>query len=99
MTKQELVKTVADNTGMQHKEVGAVLQELINVVAGAFAKGEKLEIRGFGTFKPKYYKARVGNDIRNKVPVQIPARKVMTFKMSPRFKDLAFSEEVKNSEE
>ncbi len=78
-SKTDLIKGVAlalnTNEAAAAKAVDAVLEGI-----GAYAKGGKLIIRGFGTFEVKHKAARMGRDIRTGLPVAVAARNVLTFK-------------------
>jgi integration host factor subunit beta len=63
-----------------------VVEEVLDAMAGALADGRRIEIRGFGSFQPKYRPARTGRNPRNGNLVQIPAKSVPHFKAGKELK-------------
>jgi nucleoid DNA-binding protein len=87
MTKADLVKRVADDTGIIRKDVALAVDAFLNAVKDTLQEGEHIEIRGFGTFKLKTRKARMGRNPKTDEKVQVPERIVPTFKFSRAFKE------------
>ncbi|MBN1754590.1 integration host factor subunit beta [bacterium] len=88
MTKADLVEKVADETGFTKTETGVICDKLIDTIKEAVAKGEKIELRRFGTFQLKERKSRMARNPRTGDPVKIPTRKIPVFKVSKLFKDM-----------
>lgn len=84
MTKADLVEQVAEaiGPGLTKKECALVVDGFLNAVKHALARGEGIEIRGFGTFRVRHRKARVARNPRTGEPVQVPARVSPVFKPS-----------------
>lgn len=84
MTKADLVEQVAEaiGPGLTKKECALVVDGFLNAVKHALARGEGIEIRGFGTFKVRYRKARMARNPRTGEPVSVPARAAPVFKPS-----------------
>jgi len=69
-------------TGLVQEDVLAVLQKTLDYIIESLAKGENIEFRNFGVFEVQARKARIGRNPHNPtIPVKIPARKVVKFKM------------------
>ncbi len=82
MTKRDLVVRISRETSLAQQDVLAVLQKTLDYIVENLAKGENIEFRNFGVFEVQARKARVGRNPHNpSVPVKIPARKVVKFKM------------------
>ena len=88
MNKSDLVDRVAEATGEAKTKISQVVDETINAVQGALAKGEKVTIPGFGTFQPRARKARTGRTPRTGDTVKIPATTIPVFKAGQALKDL-----------
>jgi len=88
MNKSDLVDRVAEATGEAKTKISQVVDETINAVQGALAKGEKVTIPGFGTFQPRARKARTGRNPRTGDTVKIPATTIPVFKAGQALKDL-----------
>lgn len=86
MTKADLVKVISENTGIIRKDVGVVVDSLLQAIKDSLNKGQHIEIRGFGTFRLKTRKPRVGRNPKTDEKVPVPARTVPTFKFSREFK-------------
>ncbi len=81
MTKRDLVIRISNETGLVQQQVLEVIQKTLDYIAGAVAKGEKVELRNFGVFEVKVRKARVGRNPNNPgTDVPIPQRAVVKFK-------------------
>lgn len=86
MTKADLVKIISENTGIIRKDVAVVVDSLLQSIKDSLGKGSHIEIRGFGTFKLKTRKPRVGRNPKTDQKVPVPERTVPTFKFSREFK-------------
>ncbi len=86
MTKADLVKVISENTGIIRKDVAVVVDSLLQSIKDSLGKGHHIEIRGFGTFRLKTRKPRMGRNPKTEEKVPVPARTVPTFKFSREFK-------------
>ena len=84
MTKAELVEQVADAVGpsVTKRECGLMVDAFLDALKEALARGDGIELRGFGTFKVRHSKARTGRNPRTGETVEVPARDVPVFKPS-----------------
>lgn len=84
MTKADLVEQVAEaiGPGITKKECALVIDGFLNAVKQSLARGDGIEIRGFGTFKVRHRKARLARNPRTGEPVEVPARTSPVFKPS-----------------
>ncbi|OQB06491.1 MAG: DNA-binding protein HU [Candidatus Cloacimonetes bacterium ADurb.Bin211] len=87
MTKADLVKIISENTGIIRKDVAVVVDAFLQAIKDSLSQGNHIEIRGFGTFKLKTRKPRVGRNPKTAQRVPVPARTVPTFKFSREFKN------------
>ncbi|MCS7232719.1 MAG: HU family DNA-binding protein [Synergistetes bacterium] len=86
MTKAELVREVAEKTGMTKKDTALVVNALFEAVMDALSKGEKVQIAGFGIFEVKERAERVGRNPRTGEEIKIPPRKVPVFRVGKELK-------------
>jgi len=88
MTKADLVEQVAEaiGPGVTKKDCALVVDGFLNAVKGALARGENIEIRGFGTFKVRERKARKARNPRTGDSVKVPSRHVPVFKPSKQLR-------------
>ena len=81
LTKRDLVIRISEETGLIQQQVLDVIQNTLDYIAEALAKGEKVELRNFGVFEVKVRKARIGrNPNAPATDVPIPERSVVKFK-------------------
>src|SRR5437899_6315610 len=81
LTKRDLVVRISEESGLIQQQVLVVLQKVLDYVAEALAKGDKVELRNFGVFEVKVRKARIGrNPNAPETDVPIPQRSVVKFK-------------------
>ena len=88
MNKTDLITAAAEKSGLSKKDAERVVNALLDTLTTSLAKGEKVQISGFGIFEAKEREARVGRNPRTKEPVQIPATRTPTFKPSKLLKDI-----------
>ena len=88
MTKGELISAIAEKTVMQRKEVEKVVNTMLATVEETMAKGEKVQLIGFGTFETRERKAREGRNPKKPGEViQIEASTAPIFKAGKTLKD------------
>ena len=87
MTKKEFVEAYAKATGETKKDAEATLNAFIEVVTESLAKGEKVQLVGFGSFEVRKRAARKGRNPQTKETIQIPASKAPRFKAGKALKD------------
>lgn len=90
MTKAELVDAVAKKTeasNLNKKQTEAAVKAVIETITETLAKGESIQLVGFGTFEVRERAARSGINPRTKTPIKIPATKVPAFKAGRALKD------------
>ena len=86
MTKLDIVNEVSKNTGLTKVETELVLQAIINSIKISLSKGEKVDIRGFGTFLIKIREARVARNPATNELINLDRRYLPYFKVSNLFK-------------
>lgn len=85
MTKADMVDTIAASTGLTKVETEAVINGFMETVKDAMKRGEKIELRGFGSFKVVKRAERVARNPRTNEEVTVPERYVPTLKISRQF--------------
>jgi len=87
MNKSELVAALAAKTELSKKDSEAALNALVDVIGETIAKGEKVQLIGFGTFERKARPARTARNPRTGEEVKIAASKAPAFKAGKALKD------------
>jgi len=81
MTKSELIGKITEaHSGLTHKESELLVNTVLDSMVDAMAKGEGIELRGFGSFSLRQRKARQGRNPRLGVAVEVEAKVVPHFK-------------------
>jgi DNA-binding protein HU-beta len=87
MNKSDLIAAVAQAAGVQKKDAERVINASLDIMTAALAKGEKVQLSGFGTYEVKARKDRVGRNPVTRESVKIPAKNAVTFKPSGSLKE------------
>ena len=85
MTKAELSKKIAEESGQAIKDVNFMLDSFISIVKEQVISGNEVTLRGFGTFKMKHRGERKARNISKGTIISIPAKDIPTFKPSTQF--------------
>ena len=88
MTKAELSDEVSHVVEMTRKDSEMIVEAIFDSIVRAVRGGDKIEIRGLGSFHTRERKPRVGRNPKTGVPVEVPAKRVPYFKPSKELKDL-----------
>jgi nucleoid DNA-binding protein len=88
MTKTELVDQVAATVQLPKHQTDAVITRFLQGIMDALHTGEKVELRGFGSFRLRHRQPREGRNPRTGAPVQIPAKAVPSFTAGKAFQDM-----------
>jgi integration host factor beta subunit len=87
MKKADLVDAIAAKSGAPKAQVQQLVEDVFELMAEALARGEKIDLRGFGTFSVRDSKARIGRNPQTGEPISIPARRMPGFKPGKELKD------------
>ena len=87
MNKSELIAALAEKTELSKKDAEKALNAFVDVTAGALAKGDKVQLIGFGTFDVKKRPARMARNPRTGAEIKIAASKAPAFKAGKALKD------------
>lgn len=87
MNKAELVAAIAAKTGDTKKGAEASVNAFVDVITDALAKGDKVQLVGFGSFEVRKRAARKGRNPRTKEEIKIPASKAPVFKAGKALKE------------
>ena len=87
MTKAELVEEVTRVTELPRKESEAVVETIFESIIAALQSDDKIEIRGFGSFRTRQRRGRTGRNPKTGESIKIPAAKTVKFTAGKAFKD------------
>jgi integration host factor subunit beta len=88
MTKAELIEEVSRVVEMSRKDSEVIVETIFDSIVRALRAGDKVEIRGFGSFRTRQRKARIGRNPKTGERVDVPAKRIPFFKPSKELKDL-----------
>jgi integration host factor subunit beta len=88
MTKADIIKILADQVGLTRREAAEVLSVVLDGVVGAIRAGEKVELRGFGSFRTRKRQARAGRNPRTGAQVHVPPKVVPNFKPGKQLREV-----------
>ncbi len=88
MTKADLIEGVSRVVEMTRKESEVIVETIFESIVKALKSSEKIEIRGFGSFRTRQRKPRVGRNPKTGARVDVPAKTVPYFKPSKELKDM-----------
>ena len=87
MNKSDLIAAVAAKTGETKKNAEASINAVIDVIAETLAKGDKIQLVGFGSFEVRSRAARKGRNPQTGKEMKIAAKKAPVFKAGKALKD------------
>jgi DNA-binding protein HU-beta len=87
VNKTQLVDLVAEKGELSKKTSKKAVESVLDGIAGSLAKGEKVQLVGFGTFEVRHRKAREGRNPATGAKIKIKALKVPAFKPGKALKD------------
>ena len=87
MTKAELVEEVARAAELNKRDAEVIVETVFGSIIDALHKGEKVELRGFGSFRTRERGPRRGRNPKTGEPVDVPAKRVPYFKPGKELKE------------
>lgn len=88
MTKADLIEEVSRVVEMTRKDSEVIVESIFDSVVNALRAGDKIEIRGFGSFRTRQRQPRVGRNPKTGTRVEVPSKRIPYFKPSKELKDL-----------
>jgi integration host factor subunit beta len=88
MTRADLTEAVYQAIEMPRKESDAVVCAIFDSIVRALRSGDKVEIRGFGSFRTRQRRARIGRNPITGARVEVPSKKIPLFKPSKDVREI-----------
>jgi integration host factor subunit beta len=89
MTKSELIQRLAErNPHLYLRDVEKIVETIFNEITGALAKGDRVELRGFGAFSVKHRDSRTGRNPRTGETVHVESKRLPFFKTGKALREL-----------
>ena len=97
MTKADLIDEVSRLAELTRKDSEVIVETIFDSVVRSLRAGDKIEIRGFGSFRTRQRNSRIGRNPKTGDRVEVPAKRVPYFKPSKELRDLVNPGEAKAS--
>lgn len=92
MTKADIVRILAEQVGLTRREAAQALAVVLDGVVESIRAGEKVELRGFGSFRTRRRQARQGRNPRTGAKVKVGAKVVLYFKPGKQLREILNSD-------
>src|SRR5438046_8332618 len=89
MTKADLIDEVSKIANLTKKETETIVNTVFDNITDALSKGDKVELRGFGSFRIRHRNSRKGRNPKTGSSVDVPQKRVPFFKVGTRLRELA----------
>ncbi|RJP76952.1 MAG: HU family DNA-binding protein [Candidatus Zixiibacteriota bacterium] len=86
MNKSDLVREIANRTGLSQIETRSAIDNLVTIITEQVRGGRSVNLRGFGTFKAVSRQARKAQHPRTRSAIDVPSKEVPIFRASPEWK-------------
>ena len=87
MTKADLIDEISRLAEVTRKDSEVIVETIFDSIVRSLRAGDKIEIRGFGSFRTRQRKPRIGRNPKTGDRVEVPAKKIPFFKPSKELKD------------
>ncbi|MGB9467425.1 MAG: HU family DNA-binding protein [Candidatus Acidiferrum sp.] len=94
LTKADLIEEVLRITELPRKESETIVETIFDSIIESLQNGDKIEIRGFGSFRTRQRRGRMGRNPKTGEKVEVPPKKIPFFKPSKELKDFVNSSET-----
>ncbi len=88
MTKADLIEEFSRVVEMTRKESESIVETIFDSIVKSLRNGDKIEIRGFGSFRTRQRQARIGRNPKSGERVEVPAKRIPFFKPSKELRDI-----------
>jgi len=87
MNRSDLINALKDKIALSRKDAGKVVDTFFDALKTTLAKGDRVEIRGFGSFSVKNYKPYVGRNPKTGEQINVTSKKLPFFKVGKELKE------------
>ena len=87
MNRSELIIAIKNEADLSRKDAEKVVDTFFDAIKETLSKGERVEIRGFGSFAVKNYKPYIGRNPKTGVQINVPSKKLPFFKVGKELKE------------
>jgi len=87
MNRSDLINALKDKVALSRKDAGKVVDTFFDALKETLSKGERVEIRGFGSFSVKHYKPYTGRNPKTGAQIYVTSKKLPFFKVGKELKE------------
>lgn len=87
MNRSDLINALKDKVALSRKDAGKVVDTFFDALKETLGKGERVEIRGFGSFSVKHYKPYTGRNPKTGTQIHVSSKKLPFFKVGKELKE------------
>lgn len=87
MNRSELIDTLREEAALSKNDAETLVGAFFKTISGTLSKGERVEIRGFGSFMVKKYKPYVGRNPKTGIQIDVLPKKLPFFKAGKELKE------------
>jgi integration host factor subunit beta len=87
MIKSELIAKVAEKSKVRHREASLLVESIFGAMREAILNGERIELRGFGSFANRQYTSYQGRNPKTGASIQVSPRKIPFFKVGKELRE------------
>ncbi len=88
MTKAELIEVLSSKVGLTRSKGKEIVKVFFDEISNTLANNDRVEIRGFGTFKVKHYDGYTGKNPKTGEPINVKPKKLPFFKCGKELKEI-----------
>jgi len=88
MNRSDLINSLKEEASLSRKDAENIVDTFFDTITQTLASGERVEIRGFGSFTVKHYKPYVGRNPKTGVQIEVPSKKLPFFKVGKELKEM-----------
>jgi integration host factor subunit beta len=88
LSKQDIINTLSEEVNLSQKDMAIVVETILSTIVDTLKRGDKVEIRGFGSFRVRHKKAREGRNPKTGEKISIPAKRIPYLKFGKELRGL-----------
>ena len=88
MNRSDLINALKDKVSLSRKDASKVVDTFFDALIQTLANGDRIEIRGFGSFSVKHYKPYVGRNPKTGAQIEVTSKKLPFFKVGKELKEI-----------
>ncbi len=88
MNRSELIIAIKGKADLSRKDAEKIVDTFFDTIKETLSKGERVEIRGFGSFTVKNYKPYIGRNPKTGIQINVPSKKLPFFKVGKKLKEM-----------